>query len=84
MNYLASLMAQKIAPIPDATFLKCLNLTLEHHSARHRSDQNEDSNNSMIFTHSFISNIALVFSARAEKLKEHDEQTFDKLINLIF
>ncbi len=30
INYLGSLMSQNIAPIPDSTFLKCLNLTLDH------------------------------------------------------
>lgn len=30
MNYLTSLMVQKIAAIPDKTYLKCLNLILEY------------------------------------------------------
>ena len=38
INYLASLMSQNIAPIPDVTFLKCLHLTLEHYNAKHSSD----------------------------------------------
>lgn len=34
INYLGSLMAQNIAPIPDSTYLKCLNLTLDHYNAK--------------------------------------------------
>lgn len=84
INYLGSLMSQNIAPIPDNTFLKCLSLTLDHYSAKHNNDPNEDNHNSKIFTHCFVGNLALIFSSRPEKIKVNDEKTYFRLTSILF
>ena len=84
INYLGSLMAQDIAPIPDLTFFKCLTLTLDHYSAKQSSDPTEDNSNSKIFNHCFVSNLALIFSARPDKIKAHDQKAYARLCNTLF
>lgn len=77
-------MAQNIAPIPDSTFLKCLNLTLDYYSAKHNNNLSDENHNTTVFAHCFVANIALIFSSRPDKIKQHDEQTYNRLINLLF
>lgn len=84
INYLGSLMSQKVAPLPEATFLKCLVLTLDYQNISATSSSTADLSNQRIFTHCFIANLALVFAARPLTIKMHDQKLFDKVCNLLF
>lgn len=82
INYLGSLMAQQVAPLPAATFIRCLSLTLEKY-ADHKSGPNELSY-SRIFQHCFIMNLALVFASRPLEIRQHNPRFFDKISTLLF
>ncbi len=83
INYLGSMMAQQIAPLPENTFIKCLSLTLDKYCDKKCGSTNELSS-SRIFQHCFIMNLALVFASRPLAIKMYDQRFFDKITKLLF
>ena len=81
MNYLGSLLSQQTTPIPDATFLKCLQLILEHQSLK---QQGGEEHSSRVFQHCFVANLGLIFASRPVLIKQHDYTLYAKVFNIIF
>lgn len=76
INYLGSLQAQNVAPLPESTFMKCLGLTLDYYHKNKRQCPT--------FNHCFVGNLALMFAARAVEIKLHNPSLYEQVVSILF
>lgn len=91
LNYLGSFLSQQFVRLDSKTHLKCIDLITQRYTqnqktyaAAHHTQNDQQTSNHRIFNHCFYINLALIFAAKNQELKMHNEDLHAKISKILF